>query len=257
MFRTLLLATLLAPLTIGTAHAGDPCPIDFTFYDLGAPEWLDRGALLDALTSKDSWIGISFGNGDGGVKITNVSNGSPAQKSGLKIGDVITEAGGKAQATHQAFAQQLSATAPGATLPLKVKRGEEVVDVPLTLSRQDPVIGALIDHASRKDCAKVRRGDLTEEARKQALAAVFDGKRFRCKDAHKALAKANIGNETFEGGAIFVVRGSKRLLLANTQWKTTCIRASKYDGDALTDESIGKVFTRLTKAFVADRFANP
>lgn len=254
--RRLLIA--LAVLVAGNAHAGDPCPISFTFYDLGAPEWLDRAALLDALESKDSWIGISFKSGDGGVKITNVSDGSPAQKSGLQRGDIVTEAGGQPLSTHQAFGQQLRDTAPGATLALKVKRADKVLDVPLTLGRQDPVFGAIVDYASKQECTSVSRGDITEEARKAVLKLMFSkGRRFRCDDAHDALSEAKINGWQYSAGDIFVVRGSKRLLLANTGWATTCIRAKSHDGAKLTEKAIGKVFKKLSKAYIAEMYANP
>jgi membrane-associated protease RseP (regulator of RpoE activity) len=245
------LALVLMP---GLAFAGDPCPIDFTFYDLGAPEWLERETLLDALQTKDSWLGMSFKtHSTPGVRVTAVSSGSPTAKAGLKVGDVIVKADGKALPTFQAFDAVLDNTTPGSSLTLTVVSGGATADKTLTLSRQDPVLGALIRHASKQDCASVSRGEGDAEWVKKAQAAAFaKNRRFQCKDAHVHLAKQGL-----EPGQIVLVRGSKRVLLANPGSTTTCIKAASYDGAKLTPAAVGSLFKTLTKAYVADRHANP
>lgn len=244
-----LVALLCVP---ALAQAGDPCPIDFTFHDLGAPHWLKRDKLLDGLASKDSWIGLSFSTGKGGVKITNVSAGSPAEAAGLKIGDVITKAGGTAVKTHGVLADLLRTVDPGSSLSLTLTRGDTEQVVGLTLGRQDPVLGALIDHASRQACADVSRGDVPAKWAKKIRKTLFaKNRRFRCKDAHGALA------EEMEGGQIVMIRGSKRVLLANPGWATVCMRAAALDGKNLTQANIAKLFNSLTGAFVQDRHDNP
>lgn len=252
-----LILTLLASLIAAPAYAGDPCPIDFTFYDLGAPAWLDRDALLDGLISKDSWVGISFRDAEGGVTITNVSDASPAAKAGLKVGDVIAEAGGAAVQDHKAFAERLRAIPPGGSSPLKIRRGEATVEISLVLGRQDPFIGALIDYASSQECAAVTRGDLSEAGRQAAMQQMFNGKRFRCEDAHKALAGADIAGTEYGPGDIFIVRGSKRVILANTGWASACVRAKQVDGPKLNSKKMKQVFDSLTKAYIEDRYINP
>lgn len=250
-----LLATLLCLPALGlpsAAVAGDPCPIDFTFHDLGAPHWLKRDALLDKLASKDSWIGLSFKTGKGGVLLTNVSTGSPAETAGLKIGDLVTAAGGTPVKTHGVFGDMLRATAPGAKLSLSVSRDGKSKDVALVLGRQDPVLGALVDHASRQACASVTRGDVPAKWAKKIRKKLFHkNRRFRCDSAHGALA------EEMEGGQIVMIRGKKRVLLTNPGWATVCVRAAEVDGKQLTQAAIASIFDRLTKAYVQDRHDNP
>lgn len=245
----LLCLPLLAALLAAPARAGDPCPIDFTFHDLGAPSWLDRAALLDGLASKDSWVGVSFSTrSEGGVRIDAVSAGSPAAKAGLATGQIVTAVGEAPVKTHQALAAIFRATKPGSQLTLRRADGTEAR---LTLGRQDPVLGALIDHAAKQACSFVRRGDV-DPAKVEALRAkVFhDNRRFRCDDAHTRLTSV------LEPGDIVLVRGSKRLLLANPGWATVCVRASDVDGAKLAPGVPG-LFEALSKAYVADRHANP
>lgn len=233
----------------GAASAGDPCPIDFIFHDLGAPEWLDRDALLDGLESKDSWVGISFSDAPNGVKIDAVAPGSPAAQAGLSRGMVIVKAGGLPMTRHQDLAAGFRATPPGGKVALELADGKAIE---MTLGRQDPVVGALLDYAHKQECAYVRRGEVSPEFARAARAKLFSkNRRFRCDDAHKALAKDH------EAGQIMVVRGSRRMLLSNPGWATVCIRSKSADGARLTEARIGEIFKELTRAYVKDRHDNP
>ncbi len=246
--HTLLVAAALALGVTSPAVAGDPCPIEFTFHDLGAPPWLDRAALLDGLTSKDSWVGISFSTRDAGVRIDAVSAGGPADRAGLKVGQHITAVDGQKVATHEALGERFRSTAPGGSLNLTRADGSAVK---LTLGRQDPVLGALIDHAAKQECSRVRRGDVDPKQVEALRAKVFHAnKRFRCDDAHRQF------EGHLEAGDIVMVRGSKRILLANPGWGTVCMRANAIDGARLATAVPG-LFETLSKAYVADRHANP
>ncbi|MFT7623767.1 MAG: hypothetical protein ACI9WU_002950 [Myxococcota bacterium] len=238
------------------AHAGDPCPIRFAFYDLGVPEWLDRDTVLDGLESKDSYIGISFNDTKGGVRVSRVYEGSPAAISGLKKGDVITTAGGKALSKHQELGQYLDATSPGGSLKLKIIREGVASDLTLTLGKQDPLIGALINYAVSQDCTHVRRTDIDAEQRKALLSAVFSkARRFQCDSAHRKLGK--LEEQGLDGGDLVVVRGSKRVLISSPAWKTVCVKAKDFDGKNLTKKAVGRLFHKLTRGFVSDRHSNP
>jgi hypothetical protein len=113
------------------------------------------------------------------------------------------------------------AARPGSTITLRRTDG---IEVRLTLDRQDPVLGALIDHASKQKCSRVRRGHVPPAKAEALRSKVFVERRFRCDDAHKALATV------LEPGDIVLVRGSKRILLANPGWATVCVQASAVDG---------------------------
>jgi len=260
MTRQLQTLLLLVCLTVSPpALAGDPCPISFVFFDLKAPPWLDHAQLLDALESKDSWVGISFVSGKDGVRVRRVSNDSPAARAGLLVKDVITAAGGKTVRSHDVLADLFRKAAPGTRMKLDVLRAGTKRSLNLTMGAQDPVVGALIDHASKQECARVRRANLTAEQVTSIQKALFSkARRFRCKDAHRALRGLKYGGrDTLEGGDLVVVRGSKRLLVTNQGWRTTCLKTADFDGARLTDKAIARLFRKVTGAFVADRHANP
>ena len=71
--------------------------------------------------------------GGDGALVRGVNAGSEAAKAGLKVGDVIVEADGRAVTTSQRFEGIVGTLPEGASLPVVVLRGGERVDVTLTL----------------------------------------------------------------------------------------------------------------------------
>ncbi len=114
-------------------------------------------------------------------------------------------------------------------------------------------MGAMIDEASSRDCSSVRRANVSSSRADEVRAAVFSkARRFRCDDAHKSLRKAGL-----DGGDIVVVRGSKRILVSNAGWGTTCVKATSLDGAKLTAKAVGKVLDAVARRYVQDRHDNP
>jgi len=69
-----------------------------------------------------------------GVRITGTTPGSPAEKAGLKEGDVIVKLGDVAVATLREYAEALKAKAPGDTVEVTVTRDGTPVTVEATLA---------------------------------------------------------------------------------------------------------------------------
>ncbi|MBV9769597.1 MAG: DegQ family serine endoprotease [Bryobacterales bacterium] len=69
-----------------------------------------------------------------GVAVAQVEPKSPAQKGGLKVGDVITAVNGTPVDDVNAFRLQVAGFAPGTTVHLKVARNGQTMDLPITLS---------------------------------------------------------------------------------------------------------------------------
>jgi len=76
----------------------------------------------------------AFGMPNGhGVAIAQVEANSPAQKAGLKVGDVITAVNGTPMDDVNAFRLQVAGYAPGTSINLKIERSGQTLSLPVTL----------------------------------------------------------------------------------------------------------------------------
>ena len=60
----------------------------------------------------------------------------------------------------------------------------------------------------------------------------------------------------YNSGQLILIRGSKRVMLVEPQWGTTCIKSREYDGKNLTDVKIKKLFDTIFSNYIEDRFEN-
>jgi S1-C subfamily serine protease len=67
-----------------------------------------------------------------GLKVDGVSEGKPAMKAGIQTGDVIVQMGDFVIKDIQNYMEALGKFEKGQTIPVKVKRGEEVITVSVT-----------------------------------------------------------------------------------------------------------------------------
>jgi uncharacterized iron-regulated protein len=75
-------------------------------------------------------LGIRFEMGqDGGARVLQVEKGSIAEQAGIRDGDVIREAAGAAITRTDDIVEIVKRQAPGTWLPLKLKRGGEMIDI--------------------------------------------------------------------------------------------------------------------------------
>ena len=104
------------------------------------------GALMlagrPALADEPGFLGVQFGpdeNGKG-VAVLAVLGDSPAEKAGLKPGDVITDLDGKAVADPRAFGDAVVGHKPGDEINLKVLRDgkEQAIKVKLGKRPAEP-----------------------------------------------------------------------------------------------------------------------
>src|SRR5205823_2135987 len=70
---------------------------------------------------------------DSGAVVTEVVPGSAAAQAGVKVGDVIVKADGKAVSSSDDLRQAIQAKQPGDKLTLEIKRGNQDVSVDLTV----------------------------------------------------------------------------------------------------------------------------
>jgi Peptidase family M28/PDZ domain len=74
----------------------------------------------------------SYTSGEEGLKVDGVTEGKPAQKAGILTGDVIIQIGTYPIKDIQNYMDALGKFEKGQTVPVKVKRGSEVVVVSVT-----------------------------------------------------------------------------------------------------------------------------
>src|SRR3954452_14194976 len=86
------------------------------------------------VNSHRAYLGINIGDTGNGVYVGGVTSGSPADKAGIKTGDVITAVGGKATPSSDELGSVLATYKPGQTVKVKVVRqsgSSTTVDVTL------------------------------------------------------------------------------------------------------------------------------
>ena len=97
------------------------------------------GILPQELTPE---MAREFNMPDGhGVLVAQVENNTPASKAGLKVGDVVTAINGTPIDDVNSFRLQVAGFAPGTTLHLKINRGGQTMDVPVTLAEYNMEAG--------------------------------------------------------------------------------------------------------------------
>ncbi|MHB9101734.1 MAG: DegQ family serine endoprotease [Sulfuricella sp.] len=105
-----------------------------------------------------------------GALVGGVTHGTPAEKSGLKEGDVIVEFQGKAVTDARALRLMVSATAPGTRVTLKILRDGKPREITATLGELPEEVAAREDtgvDADRNVLAGVELADLDELARRR------------------------------------------------------------------------------------------
>ena len=150
---------------------GNPFGLNSTV-TLGIVSALGRGRM--GITQYEDFIqtdaAINPGN-SGGALVSDVTANSPADKAGLKNGDVILEFNGKNVRDSRHLKLQVAQTAPGKEVPVKISRDGKIKDLDVTL-KEVPSDKALAKaqngKASEQDVLDgITVDDLSAEVRKQ------------------------------------------------------------------------------------------
>jgi putative serine protease PepD len=79
------------------------------------------------------YLGVQVGNGDGGALITDVVAGGPAEKAGLRKGDLVTKIGSRTVNDSKALVGAIQAGKSGDQLPITIVRNGAEQQVTVTL----------------------------------------------------------------------------------------------------------------------------
>lgn len=74
-------------------------------------------------------LGVRLEDVEGGVRLSEVTAGSLAERTGLKVGDRLMEMAGVAVGKAPQVAASVRRQPPGTWLPVRIKRGEESLDI--------------------------------------------------------------------------------------------------------------------------------
>jgi serine protease Do len=122
-------------------------------------------AVLPALAQQPGWIGISIEDGkDQGATVQSVQANSPAEKAGLKTGDVVLEYNKTPVLGSVQLTRLVRETPPGRTVEIKVRRDNRDQTVTVTTERADsafrigPDRSILLDRLDdlRKDMSQIQ-----------------------------------------------------------------------------------------------------
>ena len=106
-----------------------------------------RGGVCSALTREIKKAGGVIGVGlqgrsgkkFGGVEVSKVYKDSPAEKAGVKKNDVIYAINGKEMFETVKMIEIVKSNDPGTTITVSIKRGDEVLDIEITLGYRNLV----------------------------------------------------------------------------------------------------------------------
>ncbi|MBY0524849.1 MAG: PDZ domain-containing protein [Gemmataceae bacterium] len=85
------------------------------------------------------YLGIALDPAATGAKISEVLKGGGAEKAGIKVNDVVLAINGKDIENLDAFMATVQKHKPGEVLTLKIKRGDEEMEIKATLGKRPPV----------------------------------------------------------------------------------------------------------------------
>lgn len=119
------------------------------------------GPMGRMMASPAPFIGIAFEPVEGGIKVTQVLEGSPAETAGLQVDDVITAVNGAGLGDGN-IREALRDLVVGDAVELSVTRGEESLTISVTLGEQiTPMRNALLLHGQARLGAVLEADSLT------------------------------------------------------------------------------------------------
>jgi S1-C subfamily serine protease len=89
--------------------------------------------------SRGAFLGVNLEDATPGARIVKVEENTAAALHGLVMGDIVLNIDGHEVGDREELVSELRVREPEATVKLKLKRGEELLEVDVRLGRRDPV----------------------------------------------------------------------------------------------------------------------
>ena len=105
--------------------------------ELKAPAAADETDKPAEAPKGGAWLGIQLKDSDEGVTVGGVAEGSPAEKAGLKSGDIITKLSDKGIGSTGDIISRVRDSAPGDKLKLTIQRDGKDENIEVTLAAKD------------------------------------------------------------------------------------------------------------------------
>ena len=125
----------------GSMGIGFAIPIDMVkpiFKQLKDSGSVERGFIGVMIQDIDNELAEGFGlDSKRGALISDVMPDSPAEKAGLKAGDVVSSFNGKAMKTMQEFRRHVAMVRPGQEVPIRVLRNGVEQKLVITVGKRD------------------------------------------------------------------------------------------------------------------------
>ena len=141
------------------------------------------GQFEESLDNAFSGVGTAILGVEDGLRIVKVYDGSPAQKAGLREGDVVTHSNGrKLTGLSESAATALIKGREGTAVTLTLKRGERTFKRRIRRARIEvPVVESRIANAGGERVAYVALAGFVNQANEQVADAIRRLKRRRAK----------------------------------------------------------------------------
>jgi carboxyl-terminal processing protease len=146
--------------------------LDDQFSNYFSPE--DYADFREATQGRFEGVGMTVEEAPRGLKILTVYDGSPADKGGVRPGDVVTEVNGRSIAGDSSEASTAKIKGPaGTSVTLTVATGKRKREVRLRRAKVDiPVVDASMTRAGSSKVAHVRLAGFTSGAHGEVGQAV-------------------------------------------------------------------------------------
>jgi len=100
--------------------------------------WQTRKFIGVTLQELNQELAEYFGLKDGvGLLVAQVEDKSPAQKAGLKVGDLILKAGGKRVETSSALSEMIQGRKKGDKIPLEILRDKKTLTLDVEIAEEE------------------------------------------------------------------------------------------------------------------------